>query len=91
MVDLSKPPDEKTVEKIAWYLMGPVKFVVVYLIFFGCFVSGALFFQYIHQFVSFEIAIVSSFVIFFGLAIVLLMLINKYRLVERLTEDQFQK
>jgi len=60
MIDLQKPPDEKTVEKIAWYLMGPVKFVVVYLIFFGCFVLGALFFQYIHQFVSFEIAIVLS-------------------------------
>jgi len=88
MVDLSKPPD---LEKIGWYLSGFVKLNVVGLIFVLCLIVGVRIFLILKDIVIFEIAIVSGFLIFFSLAIVLLFLINKYRLVERVTDDWYQK
>jgi len=79
----------KGVDKIVWYLLGPLKFVVVCIIFLFCLVFGVIFFQFLQKYILFELALVISFLIFFLLAIGLVMLLNKKRLVERITEDIF--
>ena len=88
MIDLSKPPN---MEKIGWFLNGFVKLNVVGLIFFLSFLVGAKIFLVLKDYVIFEAAIILGFLCFFSLAIVLVILINKYRIVERFTDDWYQK
>ena len=79
----------KGADKILWYVLGPVKFFVVCLIFLFCFIFGFLFLQLLQKYILFEFALVLSFIIFFSLAVGLVILLNKKRLVERVTEDIF--
>ena len=84
-----KEKELKGVDKILWYLLGPLKFFVVGLIFLLCLVFGFLFFQFLQNYILFELALVLSFVVFFSLAIGLTILLNRKRVVERITEDIF--
>lgn len=88
MIDLRKPLD---LEKIGWYFSGFVKLNVVGLIIVLCFLLAVRTFLFLKDFVIFEIAIISGFFIFFSLSIILIILINKYRFVERLADDWYQK
>lgn len=90
MVDLKRVDNEK-IEKIGWYLNAPVKLFVVIGIFFLCILFGSRFFLFLRSYAIFEFAIIASFLIFFSLAIALVILINKFRVVERLTDDWYHK
>lgn len=91
MVDLGRPPDKEKIEKIAWYLNAPLKLFVISGIILLSLIIGVWIYIFLRNYVIFEIAIVSGFLIFLFLAIVLVILLNKYRLVERLADDWYQK
>jgi hypothetical protein len=88
MIDLSKPPN---LEKIGWFLNGIVKLKIILLLFILSFVLGVLLYFLLDDYISLVVALALSLLIFPVLPIILIFLLNKFRLIERLTDDWYQK
>ena len=88
MINLSKPPD---LEKIGWFFNGFVKLRVIILIFVCSFFLGLGAYFLLDDHVILVFALALSFLIFPVLPIFLVFLLNKYRLVERFTDDWYHE
>ena len=88
MIDLSKPPD---LEKIGWFFNGFVKLRLIIIIFVCSFFLGLGVYFLLDDHVILVFALALSFLIFPVLPIFLVFLLNKYKLVERLTDDWYHE
>ena len=88
MIDLRKPPN---LEKIGWFFNGIVKLNVVIFIFVISLILALAVYFFLDDIIILGLALILSFLIFPILPIVLVFLLNKYRLVERLTDDWYHE
>lgn len=88
MIDLSKPPD---LEKIGWFAMGTLKFRIVTIIFIVFFFFGVEIYLFLDDYLMLGVALILSLLIFPILPIILVFLLNKYRVVERISDDWYHE